>query len=476
MKKVIIFLLLIAIILPGCVTYDLNEWFTDNELRNALVPDLPSLEHKEIVKGDNGTLYVWLSDEEYKSYVSEVYNYMINMNFRYLVTTGRSNRDDLFDYYVTYFVTEAKELSEFYDDNSGSYRFVYSNERPDEYGSVSCRLLEIYRSSNKSIKFDGYNITYNTEIVLCNGGSTPYNYSVKLSVTSVNYSGRDLQSLLISEYCKSEFYYNNYHTIRIKPIEEKNISLYANNKRLTPEKITDEYWEYKLLVSNKSIVFELKNNGYQSENCYLANLEPWLQAISPDQIKKIKTYSLAEYAEYGDLITIQSVMNGQEATAFLQEYQQLTVTNSPYDVPPNRRRVDVVEFYLNDGSVRTLRFDNIHYTYNGKNYMLTSIPKLASSETVNESYSFVVDGSNFPVRNVDDNQIISYCNDFDKIEFVLDHQQDAEFEPQYYLDTSVGRFYVVDDRLFYSIDENGIRTTYTIVGDTTFEDMFNSEG
>ena len=177
MKKLFTFIVLIcilALLLSSC-GYKQNEWISEEKLSKCLIPDFPEIQDNYVVKGD-GDIYVKFSEEEYKAYVSGVYEYLKSKNFEYLGTRGEL-QSSLSGAFNTYLFKPADILEDFYVD--GAYRFVYSDGKVEELDDTfRFRILTINTiglNTIKTIEEDGVVFKYNTVI------SVSYNSEYPLS-------------------------------------------------------------------------------------------------------------------------------------------------------------------------------------------------------------------------------------------------------------------------------------------------------
>ena len=173
MKKLfllLLFMVLAVVCLSSC-GFKQNEWPSDKVLSERLIPDFPELSGNYIVEGNfvvegDMKIYVNFTEDEYESYVNEVYEYLKSKNFTYLGTRG-DFCNSLSGAFASYYFKEAYELSEFYSD--GAYRFVYSNEERSVKDPNLCVIViynyGFYRPS--ILEYNDTTFRYNTTIKLC---------------------------------------------------------------------------------------------------------------------------------------------------------------------------------------------------------------------------------------------------------------------------------------------------------------------
>jgi len=139
-----------------------NTWFSEEELTQCLVGDLPMVT-KDYVKHNDEDIYVSFTDSEFESYTKSVYDYLLSQEYKYLGTRGEQV-GTLAGTLTTYYFEPATELSEFYV--SGSYKFVYSDGTRDEDGDLIFCIISIYDYETKTLEYGTKNFAYNTLITL----------------------------------------------------------------------------------------------------------------------------------------------------------------------------------------------------------------------------------------------------------------------------------------------------------------------
>ncbi len=163
------FLLLVSSI-AGCVNrYEKNTWYSDNKLEECFVPGLPAPAGREYMLEDEKSIYVFMNNSEYDSYVSTIYTYLKEQNFPYLGTRGEQ-KDTLAGALTTYYFEPAEELADFRSHyGGGDYVFVFSDGSTDEYGEIVFSVLILYRQSAATLNVGRKDFSYNLRIMLNRG-------------------------------------------------------------------------------------------------------------------------------------------------------------------------------------------------------------------------------------------------------------------------------------------------------------------
>ncbi len=177
MKKIfacILLFSLLSLLLSSC-GYKQNKWLSEEKLSKCLIPDFPEIQDNYLIKGNND-IYVNFSEEEYKSYVNEVYEYLKSKNFEYLGTRGEIN-SSLSGAFTSYYFQPAETLEDFFVD--GAYRFVYSDGKIEGLDDTfRFRILIIDNvgfTSTKTVEDNGVNFKYNTVIKVRYNSEYPLN-------------------------------------------------------------------------------------------------------------------------------------------------------------------------------------------------------------------------------------------------------------------------------------------------------------
>ena len=151
---------------------DKYGFLSEEALLENEIPDLPELPHgkdkstraalpKALLLGEYGLFYCTLSYEEFQTYVEEVYEYLLSLNFKYLGYEGKMLGIGDFEFF------EGEMLSDFYveDDTVTKVSFIWANELNEAnnaYLSPDWHSLELFYYYETQIFEDGF--TYNVEI------------------------------------------------------------------------------------------------------------------------------------------------------------------------------------------------------------------------------------------------------------------------------------------------------------------------
>ena len=176
MKRWIILSLCMFLLLPcltGCFgQYKENTWYSQEKLRECLVPGLPAPENRNYVCRNDVDIYVFQNSSEQDAYVQRVYSYLLSRGFAYFGTRGQQI-DTLAGALTSYEWMPAEELSDFYVD--GAYRFIFSDGGLDEYGKVRFYTLVIDSFEAQVLEYGRKKMTYNVQICLRADSETALN-------------------------------------------------------------------------------------------------------------------------------------------------------------------------------------------------------------------------------------------------------------------------------------------------------------
>ena len=181
MKKLFASVFLIALCmccLSSCGDYEENGWFSEENLENCLVPDLPQLEKSFIGNGDD--VYVSLSSAQFDDYARAVYDYLRSREFAYLGTRGEQ-KSSFKGLFTTYYFEPAEKLDDFLV--NGDYIFVYSDGTLDEASGndpIFC-IVAIRYCGKSTIEYKrNKTFTYTTKISIRYGSESPVGGSYSL--------------------------------------------------------------------------------------------------------------------------------------------------------------------------------------------------------------------------------------------------------------------------------------------------------
>lgn len=177
MKKIICLMILTCLLLPCLIScsrrYVQNAWYSDEKCAECFVPGLPSPEGRNVVRESDESIYVFLNNSEYESYVSIVYEYLKAQNLAYLGTRGEQ-QNTLAGVFTTYYFRPAESLEDFRCDYDGmDYLFIFSDGSKDENGDLIFSVLLFYYDDTKTLEYNGKKHKYNLRIVLRKGSEAP---------------------------------------------------------------------------------------------------------------------------------------------------------------------------------------------------------------------------------------------------------------------------------------------------------------
>lgn len=369
MKKLFNFIILIsvlALLLSSC-GYKQNEWITEEKLSKCLIPDFPEIQDNYVVKGD-GDIYVKLSEEEYKAYVSQVYDYLKSKNFEYLGTRGELH-SSLSGAFNTYYFKPADTLEDFYVD--GAYRFVYSDgiieELDDTFRFRILTINTIGLNTTKTIEDDGIVFKYNTVIRLRYNSEYPLNGRYVLPDSDPEHE----------------------HTGEMHSSETGHYYQYTCG--CESNDIAELHSDYDSDLICDICGYEIKNTDPifpDSGIIPITEYEPWLNKISEADVKEIKTI-YCYGVSYEELRSIISTTNKDIISTMISDLRLVDVEHNDlvsYEIPAGSFEI---EFYLTDGSVKRIVFNGGGLFYNGQPVNRTPTLDRESFTDISKIYSFV---------------------------------------------------------------------------------------
>lgn len=223
-----------------------------------------------------------------------------------------------------------------------------------------------------------------------------------------------------------------------------------------------------------------------SPNNYLVWFEEWLNDISADEVKEIKTTTEFIGVAPGRLKDIQRTTDKTAIAEVIDDYQSIIMTSvSREDAEVEGGGAFTIEFILEGGDTQKIYFNNGIYDGNVTKpelsslqyYRVDNIPTLEKYSKVKNSNSFISYRSTFELFTIDDEKVGEFYG-LDKFEFVERGETeipDGETaippeEPTHYLVGDVGTIYICSDKVFYMIN-NGQKIYYELVGELRFDDL-----
>lgn len=209
----------------------------------------------------------------------------------------------------------------------------------------------------------------------------------------------------------------------------------------------------------------------EEESALLSEYETWLAELVPDDIAEVKTTSEGVGVPPGSLKTTRSSTDKSIISRLLESYKCLEMTS----ITREEAEIDggsalVLEFVLNDGTVKALSLNNGNYAYHGIShhdsplyyFKLNSVPTLDYGENVTESYSFVTYEGTGTVYSGD----TAVCKiQVDELEFVeLKEKIGLPSRVMYEVETEFGNLVFQTTDIFYVEGNDG--TYYRLVGES----------
>ncbi len=447
MKKLIALCLTVVLCLC-CLTscslfkYKKNQWFSEDQLNECLVPDMPQLD-RDCVKERDKVIYAKLTESEFNDYLNELYEYIKAKNFKHLGTRG-GIASSLSGAFTTYYLEPATELSEF-EIYSNTYKFIYSDGKismSSEDDDFTFCILTVSRYENaQTLEYGIREFDYNCEITL------KFNS----------------EALLGGRYTLKE----HEHTY---------------------QKYQDEIghgWSYTCGCDTPpNFAQHFDSDGDQKcDDCgydmviraLLQEYAGWLSELNAEDVVEIKTTFEYVGVAPGGYKDISRTTDKSVIEDMIYKYASISMES----VTREETYVDggsafAIELMLTDGTVKKFNFNNGFYTYQADGdeiyFELDSVPTLAGYDDVATSYSFVTYND---VGKVYAGGALLCEIPLSELEFVALPDVDfgvASWE-MYYIETEFGSLSFFSDTVFYIYYASyGVTDYYQLVG-KTIEDL-----
>lgn len=478
MKKTIVAVLMICAVLVSFTScgnsYDENEWFSEEELEDCLVPDLPAPFKDFWQRG--ASVYVSFSDVEYSLYVDQIYEYLKSLSFKLFGTRGEMY-NTLAGIGTTYYFKPAASLSEFYV--NGAYYFVFSDGW-DENERLTFYTLAIYDYESVYVECGSDGFYYNTEIVLREGGAAPLDGGYLLKFNPITYAD-ELVEFLCEGYAPREAAVGERVVVRTCPLLDVDLILYANDMKIEQTYADSEYWEYTFTMPDEKVIVTHKTVGgdpppAESDEPVLSDYEAWLTSLTVDGIARIEIEK-TNPSVYTDRFYRQRYRVEDEAilAELLRFYQTLKLEfgmsgDSLIEGATNY----IVDFVLTDGSIHTVSFEASYYTASDGTLYRTS-DTLSLDGLGDCLYSLNVGEERYTVYTGDGARV-GEIDTLDALEFVFGGWTGEleQYAYTHYLDTEIGRLYVVSKTDFIFVpDDELIAPEYFVLQNGSFYDRLD---
>ena len=208
-----------------------------------------------------------------------------------------------------------------------------------------------------------------------------------------------------------------------------------------------------------------------SPNNYLVWFEEWLNDISADEVKEIKTTTEFIGVAPGRLKDIQRTTDKATIAGVIDDYKSIIMTRvSGEDAEVDGGGAFTIEFILTNGEVKKIYFNNGIYNGNVTKpelsslqyYRVDNIPTLEYYDNVTKSNGFITYIGTGTVYDSENNAVCEI--QIDEFEFVP-LQEDFSIPPTHYrytVQTEFGTLVFVQNDLFYIVEEDN-RVYYKLI-------------
>ena len=512
MKRYLLFSLLVIIIsslLCSCVLFrDPTPWeegkqkdtlFSSELLAEWKIEELPLPAPENVYLGGK-TLYCNMTREEYESYVQSVVEYLLNdENLFHTGYNYGTSMGSFFGFPPYWIIYKYAPLIEGYDVSAESHRFIYS-------------LSEEMEISNGMASLNGYR---NISIEWCptTPNNSEFSYTVKISLDADmeyeynlcyhshdmievgNYPVAGTEKIITLYHCtrcgcgdRSEYltgegkfsinivegaeyvldcdewsYDNMVVTLKTRAVTDAELKVVANGAPLPRTKTEFEYWSYVFIMPAEdvdiSITIAEENEDYPYFSS-LAKFEPWLDALSAENVTKLRVITEKLGAPVGSLRNNQSNLNSIVISSFLSTLKNKSLIKTSYESIENAEELRTVELIMSDGTVHSFSlYDDVYYLIDGVAYEMKTYPTLLGYAGNAYSYSFVTDET-ADVCDATTNEKVGEIS-IGGLEFIEYNYDPPDEAPRYRIETEFGVIYVYSAGIF-SLKSEGKEIFYQL--------------
>ncbi len=449
MKKLFACILTLVLCLCCCTScawsYKKNKWYSNESLAKCLVPELPEIQ-KDYINRKSKDVYVMLDETEYNAYLNTIYEYLLAQNFEYLGTRGEL-QSSLSGAFSTYYFEAADELIECYDEETGTYRFVYSDGKiVNGNGEMTFCILSFRKSESvKTLKYARKEFAYNVVMELRFNSEAPMGGRYVLH----EHTGTWIQN-------EATHYYQYTCGCPSPDIAELHINYDAD---LLCDVCGYNMSEQLLTPTN----YFLRNQA----GC------EWLNEITAEDIAEIKIISEAVGVAPGTPKNISSSTDETVIARIFEEYYWLDTT------PISKMEGQIaggggvtVKFILKDGTAKYLFINNGNYCDTNGNYFdLLDTPNFDGGDNVTKAYGFITYIGTGTVYDGNNNSICEIP--IDELEFIITGYDFGLFANgyDYYINTEFAKLYFVKFEIFASEDggDELVRVDYYFIAENDTE-------
>lgn len=194
---------------------------------------------------------------------------------------------------------------------------------------------------------------------------------------------------------------------------------------------------------------------------YFYYYDTWFMDANPDDVCEIK-YVCSKYENKdSNLIPYYYITNKEDVTKLFYKLK-LTHAYAGFEGYPRDFVFETYTLILEDGTTHKISLRNGYYEYGVE---LLSKPLLTDFESVQVYYQFDdISDEGQIYKYESNNEILRTIDTIGSLKFVPCADEKIEtLEPTYYIETSFKTLYIVNNKTFYLIDENGKKTYYTLI-------------
>ena len=237
----------------------------------------------------------------------------------------------------------------------------------------------------------------------------------------------------------------------------------ANGAPLPRTKTEFEYWSYVFIMPAEdvdiSITIAEENEDYPYFSS-LAKFEPWLDALSAENVTKLRVITEKLGAPVGSLRNNQSNLNSIVISSFLSTLKNKSLIKTSYESIENAEELRTVELIMSDGTVHSFSlYDDVYYLIDGVAYEMKTYPTLIGYAGNAYSYSFVTDET-ADVCDATTNEKVGEIS-IGGLEFIEYNYDPPDEAPRYRIETEFGVIYVYSAGIF-SLKSEGKEIFYQL--------------
>ena len=513
MKKIIasvlVFISLISLF--SCKKDITNDsFFDESALAERNLSGMPMPPVQSMVLEGNNTLYLYLTDEEYKNYARDVLEYLLAREDIYYLGYPYSWLADLWFFHYPILAP----LDSNYDITLDSHTFMFSDSEElsasDDRISDPTRIMIERAQVTKKLSYTSFE--YNTVIKIDTARTAKYDRCIKSHTydEGIEYviPGEDFGERILScIYCGARSYAGDFghgdrynttvvagsefllegisehsycgllYKIKTGVVMDSDLKVTVNGTEIPKTHFDSDYWEYSFIAPCKDLEISVELTGERPDYptySYLDDYEVWLNDIEPDDILEIKDISEYVAVAPGNLKTVQRTVDQDVIARMLDSYKNLIMSPiSKEDTMIDGGSAYTVEFLLKSGETKSLRFNNKNYVAGDDVYFnIKYIPSLTPYSNVTDSYSFVTYAQTFDLyTNEDDPKLLGEYSGLENLEFVTLSDSSKMGDAEYYILFDAGKIYIVSDTVFYVSRKPNSYEWYELADKQKFSDF-----